>query len=56
MTVTDLPRTAETTPESENLARLREMLADEAQRAYWPEVQRAIDYLIADTFVSDLAA
>lgn len=45
-----------TTPESENLAALRAALLDPDQRNDWPEIQAAIDYLIGDTFVRDLAA
>ncbi len=57
MTATMLPRTdPEQTPESQNLARLRAMLGEEKHRADWPEIQQAIDYLIAETFVKDLAA
>lgn len=47
---------AEQTPESRNLARLRAMLADEAERDNWPDIRRAIDYLRRDTFIADLAA
>ena len=35
---------------------VRAMLADEAERDNWTDIQRAIDYLIADTFRADLAA
>lgn len=60
MTITDLPRPVLTeptaTPESRNLAALREMLADESERHHWPEIQEAIDYLIGATFARDLAA
>jgi hypothetical protein len=49
MTVLDLPRTTQPTVESTNLLRLRTMLTDEAHRADWPDIQRAIDYLTATT-------
>lgn len=48
MTATTLPRpTVEQTPESQNLARLRLMLKDEANRSDWPEIRAAIVYLTA---------
>lgn len=55
MTATALPRT-EPTPESQNLAKLRAMLEDPDQAENWDDIRAAIDYLIGDTFVKDLAA
>lgn len=57
MTVTDIrPAESTATPESQNLARLRAMLEDPAQREHWDDIRQAIEYLIGDTFVQDLAA
>jgi hypothetical protein len=60
MTVTDirpdLTATPEPTTESVRVAKLRLMLEDPAQSAHHDDIRRAIDYLIRDTFVSDLAA
>lgn len=44
------------TPESARVTALRAMLEDPAEQEHWPEIQQAIDYLIRDTFVADLAA
>jgi hypothetical protein len=64
MTITDVTRLrtrtrvreAVSTPESERVAELRRMLDDPRWSADVKEIQDAIDYLIAKTFVADLAA
>jgi hypothetical protein len=42
---------SERTPEPANVASLRAMLTDEAYRADWPEIERAIDYHLTATTV-----
>lgn len=52
MTATMMPPTAEDTlTPAENLARLRAMLADEAERENWPEIEQAIVYLTATSML-----
>jgi hypothetical protein len=60
MTVTAIrPRRTsapESTPESDRVTALRLMLDDPTQAEHYDDIRAAIDYLVGNAFIADLAA
>jgi hypothetical protein len=60
MTITDIRTRVQVEPEptaeSARVSALRAMLDDPAEAANYDDIRRAIDYLIGNAFIADLAA